>query len=834
MKNFEVKKYKPQIIQIASQSLGRQVDFNDIDLKVSLEKGIRFHLTDFLIAEDPDFGSGNFVAVKEIEAGVDILPFLVSRQISVPGVLLRSPRIDIIRNASGVLNVQTIGQSAQGSSQERQAVSPAAALPAIFINSFKIENAEVVVIDKSLDPEIKLAVTQLTLDVRRFSLTNPFDVLLEAAVLSPQKNIRFSGNIQLKFFNNEVKFSETDVTVDLGQLPLDELRTFPLLTGVPLPQVLEGQVGVKIKEAAISDKGLEKLDANVFLANGKVIASEIVPGISLEASHVNLGLENLTLDGAVPARITIKAALYQDQPNVDFSGAGSFNLKTMEVHLTDGQFVTDFGLWPLDKIKTAVTPLKDVLLPERLFGKFQTIIKDAVVSAEGLKTIILDAKLEQGEVSMKEAAPGISFAASHINANISNFGLGAPFGFDVRLAYLSGASNIHAQGTAIFHLEDQSVTLKDTTAQTDLSTLSMVGLKASVAVLKDVPLPEKLKGDLNVAIAQADAGPKGLSALSGNGSLKNWEVKFKGLALPVRGWETNFKMTESWFTIAELQAALGKGQIAAKVDVVDYMTRQDFDFSAEMKGLNLAEIMDQKDAPVKVEGLVYGNIKARGRAADITSITGDGSFEVKEARLKDLNVLKTVLDKISFLPNVSSRVEAKLSENYKQKLKNKDTDIKKITALCVIAGGAATLDPISVESDEFIFSGKCQAGFDQKYTLDGKVKIPTELSLAMGEGIDELKYLYDENSNISLPVYVTGKGADVPMVAVTQTAIDMGKNAMRNESKRQLEKVLNKVLGSGEQALPSGTQNQGQDLSSQEQKSPESQIIDDLLDKIFK
>lgn len=1086
LKNLDVKKYKPHIIQAVSQALGRPVDFKDIDLKVSLEKGIRFHLTDFSAAENPDFGSGNFAVIEEIDAGVDILPFFMSRQISIPNVLIRSPRISVIRGIEGTFNIQTIGKPLQGSTQEKKPALPSAVLPAVFINSFKIENAEIILIDKSVNPEIKFVVTQLNLDVRRFSLINPFDVLLEAAVLSPRKNILLSGRTQLKLLAREARLSETEVTVDLGQLPLKELRTFPLLTGIPLPQVLEGRVKIKIKEAAISDKGLEKLNASVALSNGKVDILEIVPGISFEANQVNFGLENLTLDGSIPAKITVKAAFYQDQPNVDFSGMAAFDFKTMQVHLTEGQFATDFSLWPLDKIKAAVLPLKDVPLPERLSGKFQTTIKEAVVSAEGFKTILLDAKLEQGEaafnnvvpgtslalskidaaivnfslvkpfsvslkagylsempniffdgsiffdlntqavtvkdaeavidldgfplerfkasgfvpegvlfpqvlagkmkflindlavspkgidrmktdiqwqngkiavneiapgismaaskislyvkdfaldhafgitasfgyesdepnisldgkmafdlttqnvclsgaavktelskipferlktkiaflkdvslpevingqlevnvkelsagpqgldfiladavlkegeVIMKEAAPGISFAASHINVEINNFGLETPFAFNVRLAYLNSEPNIHAKGTAIFHIKDQSVTLKDTTAQADIAAFSMDSLRTSVAALKDVSLPEKLKGDLNVVIESAGAGPKGLSVLSGNGSLKNWEVKFKELAVPIRGSDTSFKMTENLFSIDDFQADLGKGQITAKVGVADYMTRQDFDFSGEIKGINLAEILDQKDASVKAEGLVFGNIKAKGQAADFNSITGEGNFEVKEAKLKDFNVLKTVLDKISFLPNVSSRVEAKLPENYKQKLKNKDTEIKKVTVLCMIANGAAALDPISVEADEFIFSGKCNAGFDQKYALDGKVKIPTELSAAMGEGIDELKYLYDENSNISLPVHVTGKGADIPVVAVTQTAIDMGKNAMRNEGKKQLDKILNKVLGTGDgQTPPSDAQDQ-EGVPSQEEKSPGSQIIDGIFDKIFK
>ena len=314
---------------------------------------------------------------------------------------------------------------------------------------------------------------------------------------------------------------------------------------------------------------------------------------------------------------------------------------------------------------------------------------------------------------------------------------------------------------------------------------------------------------------------------------KREEVKLKELALPVHGTEAHFKMTENQFTVDDLQAALGKGQIAAKVGVTDYMTRQNFDFSAEIKGLNLNEILDQKDAPVKVEGLVLGTIKAKGQAADLNSITGDGNFEVKEAKLKDLNVLKTVLDKISFLPNVSSRVESKLPEIYKAKLKSKDTEIKKISSPLLISQGVIGMEPIAVEADEFIFTGKCTAGFDQKYALDGSVKIPTELSAAMGEGIEELKYLFDENSNISLPVHVTGKGPDAPVVAVTQTALDMGKNAMRNEGKKQLEKVLNKALGV-EQPAASDAKDQGQGTPAQDQRSPGSQIIDGIFDKIFK
>jgi hypothetical protein len=107
----------------------------------------------------------------------------------------------------------------------------------------------------------------------------------------------------------------------------------------------------------------------------------------------------------------------------------------------------------------------------------------------------------------------------------------------------------------------------------------------------------------------------------------------------------------------------------------------------------------------------------------------------------------------------------------------------------------------------------------------------------MANGVEELKYLYDENSTISLPVRVTGKGGGVPAVAVTQMAIDMGKNILRTEGTRQLEKLLNKAIGGN--TPPENVQDPAeQDAPLPDEptpaKSPESQIIDGIFNSIFK
>jgi hypothetical protein len=68
----------------------------------------------------------------------------------------------------------------------------------------------------------------------------------------------------------------------------------------------------------------------------------------------------------------------------------------------------------------------------------------------------------------------------------------------------------------------------------------------------------------------------------------------------------------------------------------------------------------------------------------------------------------------------------------------------------------------------------------------------------------------------------------------TQTAIDMSKNALRNEGKKELEKALNKILGVEEKPASADGQNQQSGETTQDQPSPASQLIDGIFKKILK
>jgi len=127
------------------------------------------------------------------------------------------------------------------------------------------------------------------------------------------------------------------------------------------------------------------------------------------------------------------------------------------------------------------------------------------------------------------------------------------------------------------------------------------------------------------------------------------------------------------------------------------------------------------------------------------------------------------------LPNASEGIKNGLSNKYAKKLESPDTEINSAVFTYAFSQGTVHLEPVSIDADEFIFSGKADADLAQAYTVEGNVTIPAELSAAMAKGVDELKYLYDDKNSITIPVYVKGQGAQAPKVEVTRTAAQLTK-----------------------------------------------------------
>jgi AsmA protein len=113
-----VNQFRPTIEAHASQALGRKVQLGN--LSFSLLKG-SVTADNLSIADDPNFSSSAFLVAKELNVGVRILPLIFSRSLDVTGITIDHPEVNLVQNAAGTWNFDSLGGGQQASSSQTSA-----------------------------------------------------------------------------------------------------------------------------------------------------------------------------------------------------------------------------------------------------------------------------------------------------------------------------------------------------------------------------------------------------------------------------------------------------------------------------------------------------------------------------------------------------------------------------------------------------------------------------------------------------------------------------------------------------------------------------------------
>lgn len=94
------------VSQAASQALGRPVKFGALSVSALPVPTVK--LRELQVGEDPRFGPGPFVTVREGRLRIRIRPLLQGR-VELADLTLEEPRIHVVEDATGRLNVATLG-----------------------------------------------------------------------------------------------------------------------------------------------------------------------------------------------------------------------------------------------------------------------------------------------------------------------------------------------------------------------------------------------------------------------------------------------------------------------------------------------------------------------------------------------------------------------------------------------------------------------------------------------------------------------------------------------------------------------------------------------------
>ncbi|MFH1338393.1 MAG: AsmA family protein, partial [Candidatus Omnitrophota bacterium] len=440
--------------------------------------------------------------------------------------------------------------------------------------------------------------------------------------------------------------------------------------------------------------------------------------------------------------------------------------------------------------------------------------------------LINSLKLESGAVKYIDRSfePALSLEVSQLNVSVSDISLTESFPFVVEAAVLSAKRNLKIEGRAKLDLRTNEVTVSDLKAGTELSQVLLGEIPAVFPMAKGAVLPQSLKGRLELSLDKLTAGPKGLSALTADASLTQAGAQFKELASPIKDIQADIRITGDKIIVDKASAAIGQGLINASGRIEDYLSRQAFNVEAQVRDLAIQELIVQDRSPVKAEGIVSCKIRINAEGfspqALQSRLSGSLDLSVTKARIKNINVLRTVLDKISIIPGLAQKIEANLSERYKKKLTQKDTELSDIKLPVTIQNGQILVRDAVLGADEFVFKGRLQAGFDGAYSLEGSFLIPEELSGSMVSAVDQLQYLLNNDKQIYIPLRVTGRAGEVKFNVDTEY---IAKKILEEQAKKQIFKALEKAFGKEEEPQE----------GKPEKPSPE-KAIGDILRDIFR
>ena len=484
--------------------------------------------------------------------------------------------------------------------------------------------------------------------------------------------------------------------------------------------------------------------------------------------------------------------------------------------------------------QTLAKPAPAVQLP----GAGGQLASPAAPTAAALPALFVSSlKGQNGTVKYIDLSfqPALIMEISGLDFAVTGLSLDKPFSFSAQAKVLSGQQNVRLSGKCQLDLQAQSATISGLKADIDLSRILLKSVPQMFPMVPPQALPVELKGSLEMTVDKLVAGAKGLASMDADVRLSGGSAKFKEMAQPVKDIAAEVSLTEKDALIDSFSAGVGQGTLKGKGEIKDYLAGQVFSFEASADKLSLPDLVDQKQFPAQAEGLLseQANIKGKGfTPAALNSLSGKADILVSQPKLKGLNVLRMVLDKLAVIPGLGDPVEQGLPDTYKQKLTQKDTVLSDIKLAVTIAGGRASIDDTMISSDDFIFKGKGDAGFDGSYSLEGSFLVTAGLSQAMVSSAPQLQYLLNEEKMIYIPLKVSGTTVGKPQFNLNADYI--ARKLVQNQAKQQIFRALEKAMGgSGSQGQAAGQDQQGA-VQPQGSQSDTEQTINNLLGNIFK
>ena len=791
------------ILQRVSDALDRKVEVASV--KVTLGWGLEADLQGLKIDDDPALSDQPFVAAGDAYAKVELLP-LLSRDVHITEVKLKSPEVHIIRTEEGELNLSSIGKKRveneetppENPSHQRIEGAPIATehddeskskrganLAAIYIKSLTIEDGVADYEERGRNHQT-VRISDFDLTVHDFSFMRAFDVGLKLAMLSDKQNVDVSGRIGplVQAGQLDIRNPHFAIEAKIGPLELARLRAV-------------GSLGKSIPEA------LAVPDPISFNANAEGVPLELKFHFDTDLSPDRVAwAQSFDKPASVTFNLSIDGTRTDAGAEIAHANA---KLGDLEANLRDTKFGRDKLAARVDTNRFDIGALAKMLPALQKYNasgqaEIHSDIEVADKQARAHGTVSLAEVAVTRPDDQKTLVSGVT-GDLKFNGNAGDVG---PLNFN-----LGGG---HA--TASLHANSLQPLSANYTVSIDNFNVQEFAPKR--------PADEHLTNlALNGTIAQRPDLAVKVNGSSSEGNLANVAYKDLAMSATLLGKQLNLESMK----LAAFNGALQASGTAMLGDAPEFA----LDVSAQNVDINSALQSQQSKSADMIRGILDAQLQVSGKGAQLETIkptlAGTGRARVHDGKLVGINLATDALKKTKGLPGIGDLVPPSVAERHPELFDNPDTDIQSAGLNFVLQGPRITSNDLAAQTPDYGMTGDGWFDMDKNIDISARVILTPQLSKEIIAEKRNVVYLTDKDREVVIPMLVRGK---LPKPVVLPDIAELAQRAGNQLIQKQGAQALGKLLGKKGKGLGLPFLNNGGGSGNGGNSNPPSNPLDQL------
>lgn len=759
--NGLIARNKGYLIEQAEAALGRKISVDEV--QATLLSGIGARLTNFAMADDPAYASGDFVRAKDLQIIVKFWP-LLSKSVQVKRVILHDPVIQIVRNREGNFNFSTIGKKAKEKKAEREKEErpPRESQSPLLISLVDISNGNIRYLDKKNGTDMQAK--QIDLKIEDFDFAKPFSVKLKAAIYADKQNFTLNSTIGPVGQRVEVANIPVDGEIDIDPLNMTQLRAALPIMKSAMPRELDISGVYRVKD--LKFKGtLDNLalDGQLDGTNGALRYGNAFQKPAGDPLALNL---DLRLAGN---KITIRNG-HLKLHSLDLAAAGDIQ--------TGNNTVLNLSLDSKPASLEGWDRIVPALADYQLSGTMD--VKATVRGSIGKRA----APQIQGTLGLKKVSakpPSFPKPIEDLDTTVRFSGQRADIS-DMTLSL--GKSRIRL-AAAIDKFAPLTLSYKMSTPElwpADYSTALTEERKADV--IRNLQSAGQFSMSANGMFYEGKLS-------STEGTLYNVPYKALDAALSLADKVANIKSLR----INALSGALQiDGQYSFKESVPQ------FSMASKVQNIDVKELYTLLDAKAErdIRGRMNADMKLAGSGKSWEAIKptlhGQGDAEVVQGALLNFNIADNVLTGITGIPGLTNAINPSLKAKYPETFTAKDTEFKELKANFDLADGRMNVKNMRMAAADFVVQGDGWADFDRKLDFRATLSFSQRLSADLSQSAREIKYLLNNQGQLEVPFALTGR---MPNVKPKPDTRYLGQLVQRGFLRKGTEELQNRFLSGG-------------------------------------